>query len=82
MKLSLDFREWKYSQYNTNYSNMLMLLLVPRHKLIYIVCLKPNSSNKKSMERNYTFHKYVLTLLVDMGKAICDIMYMGHCNLN
>ena len=38
VKLSLDFREWKYSQYNTNYSNMLMLLRVPRHKPIYILC--------------------------------------------
>lgn len=81
VKLSLDFREWKYSQFNTNYSKMLMLLRVPRHKPIYIVS-KANSSNKKSMERNQTFHKYVLTFLVDMVKAICGIMYMGHCNLN
>lgn len=51
VKLSLDFREWKYSQFNTNYSKILMLLRVPRHKPIYIVS-KANSSNKKSMERN------------------------------
>ena len=61
--------------YNKKSPDLWELLRMSRHQ--YTLCIQTNCNNKKWMEGNWLFHQNVLTVLVEIGRAYCGLMYIG-----